>query len=296
MNSPIWLDQASRAPNPAQTLPFHQTGYNSSYDPTEQWGHGPVPSSSSVDPQAFWDSNPQQTVFGASFAPAWLAAHQTPLLRPAQEPAPKATFVPYPQQSPVTGHRDAYAFALEASALSQYRFPCRPPLPSTDGPPAQAQVYQPSFFPHMPTPSRAPHYSDESTLRMPDMNSPTRSPNNSVWTPHRNPPSRPRSAPIAAPLLYNSPNAPPTSPQSRHKRVRRMTSSRDIKSGSLSPLGKKPAPPAFVNFTAADGKKLLTGVAPSGSSKRKQRETEAMSKDHEQRSKRRRATGEKPWS
>lgn len=302
MDTPVWLEQAPRAVCSTQEAlclhsPMHgHAAYNDPYNTSQYWRYGPVASSSSVDPQAFGNANLHQKIVSDAYAPSWASGHQTPPVSPAQREAlAQPAYVSYPQQSSYSGHRDAYKLSHEAAALSQYRFPPKAHLPFehlSSGPLASAQYYPPSRFPPTPT---ASSYSDAWDLSMPENVSPTHSSNNNGWTPQRNPPPRPRSAPLAAPLLYNSPNAPLSSPQSRHKRVRKTTSTRDMKSPSLSPAGKKPAPPAFVNFTAADGNKLLTGVAPSGSSKRKQRELAegASSQEGDQRSKRRRATGEK---
>lgn len=99
--------------------------------------------------------------------------------------------------------------------------------------------------------------------------------------------------PFAGPHVHNAPRSPSLSPKTggspkdaRNKGHRRthsrklsgqsMTAPKSAKS-STSPRGSnKSVSVSFVNFTADDSQKILTGVAPSGSSKTKaRREQEA---------------------
>ena len=78
------------------------------------------------------------------------------------------------------------------------------------------------------------------------------------------------------PLRKNSITSPTSSPSKRHAARNGSTSSR--RGSSTAPM--------FINFTSKDANKLLTGVAPSGSSKRKREEEELarlakQSKSHE---------------
>lgn len=100
-------------------------------------------------------------------------------------------------------------------------------------------------------------------------------------------------APYAAPQIHNPPHTPSLSPKaggspkgarnkghsrghSRKLSGQSMTAPKSAKS-STSPRGSnKSVSVSFVNFTAHDSQKILTGVAPSGSSKTKaRREQEA---------------------
>lgn len=83
-------------------------------------------------------------------------------------------------------------------------------------------------------------------------------------------PSSPLSSACPSPTLNPTSSKSPSKPRRRSKSNRRKSSA-----GAL----KSPASLDFVNFTPSDSYKILTGVAPSGSSKTKaRREQEAMEK------------------
>lgn len=83
----------------------------------------------------------------------------------------------------------------------------------------------------------------------------------------RAPPPRPRSAPLAAGRINLEKSTPPKASKRLPQRKKSSSSPNRKASGSHSSQ--------FINFTSADAGKLLTGVAPSGSSKRKREEEEA---------------------
>lgn len=100
----------------------------------------------------------------------------------------------------------------------------------------------------------------------------------SIYPPIPSPtlPPRPQSPSSPSSSTYPSPTLNPTTSKSPSKPRRRSKSNRRKSSaGAL----KSPASLDFVNFTPSDSQKILTGVAPSGSSKTKaRREQEAMEK------------------
>lgn len=125
--------------------------------------------------------------------------------------------------------------------------------------------HQPSGAPHPAAQHRQHHMHHQIT---PPSRSPTSSP------PH--PPSMmPQQAFIARSRRDSSQPCPPPSsrPRSHH---RRKSSSHSSTGPSSTP---RPASVGFVNYTPDDSRKILTGVAPSGSSKTKaRREKEAAEK------------------
>ena len=89
-------------------------------------------------------------------------------------------------------------------------------------------------------------------------------------------PPRPRTPSSPSSSACPSPTLNPTASKSPSKPRRRSKSNRRKSSGSAL---KSPASHDFVNFTLDDSQRILTGVAPSGSSKTKaRREQEAMEK------------------
>jgi len=71
----------------------------------------------------------------------------------------------------------------------------------------------------------------------------------------------------------------PTTPHRISRRTSRQTLNHRRSKASLSTSAGRVAPAGFVNFTPEDSRKILTGVAPSGSSKTKaRREKEALDK------------------
>lgn len=100
----------------------------------------------------------------------------------------------------------------------------------------------------------------------------------SIYPPIPSPtfPARPRTPPSPLSSACPSPVLTPATTKSPSKPRRRSKSSR--RKSSASAL-KSPMSLDFVNFTPSDSQKILTGVAPSGSSKTKaRREQEAMEK------------------
>ena len=96
------------------------------------------------------------------------------------------------------------------------------------------------------------------------------------------PPSEIRPSPLDRQEQSHTPprrtSSPSTQPSSLRSRRRSKSAQRRKSAGNLK-SSKSPAAMGFVNFTPSDSKRILTGVAPSGSSKTKaRREQEANEK------------------
>ncbi|GAA5965563.1 hypothetical protein JCM3765_007382 [Sporobolomyces pararoseus] len=107
------------------------------------------------------------------------------------------------------------------------------------------------------------------------------SPSSAHHSPYHNVPLPLRPAPPPGTTFDVSPPTSPTKQKAKPKPVAGPTTNSPTKSVQASPKKRKAGPRArnpsamFVNFSAADAKKLLSGVAPSGSSKKKREEEEA---------------------
>ncbi|KAL4932770.1 developmental regulatory protein WetA [Aspergillus undulatus] len=112
-------------------------------------------------------------------------------------------------------------------------------------------------------------YVDSSSFTTPNMPNPSRSPSISPKT---------NTMPTNGSAIRNgmAMRSMPRRPQSRKSPAQPTSGPKPVKAPSTSPKSGKSATVSFVNFTANDSQKILTGVAPSGSSKTKaRREQEA---------------------
>ncbi|GAA5995773.1 hypothetical protein JCM5350_005788 [Sporobolomyces pararoseus] len=121
----------------------------------------------------------------------------------------------------------------------------------------------------------------QQTLHSYSYGPPPVSPSSAQHSPYHNIPLPLRPAPPPGTTFDISPPTSPTKQKSKAKAIPGPTPTSPTKSVQASPKKRKSGPRArnpsamFVNFSAADAKKLLSGVAPSGSSKKKREEEEA---------------------
>ncbi|GAA5913995.1 hypothetical protein JCM6882_002592 [Rhodosporidiobolus microsporus] len=193
-------------------------------------------------------------------------AVEAPSAFPLQAPMP----APPPPPRPSASLRHRRGSSLDLSAIprsipsglsvpsSYYPVPSNPHHPRP--PPSYAQQYPPPSHFNYPPPSSA-------------YQTPTRPPHGD-YAPFAYPgpaPSRPYQHP---------PSPPPTASSSSFP----VTPSKPA--GGRGHQRKKSGGVAFINFSAADSKALLTGVAPSGSAKKRQREEDEAAAMREREGKR----------
>jgi hypothetical protein len=244
----------------AHDLPASSTNYASS-DKAEQWWR-----------PTMQQADPSEVTCGAPAAPGMqglgisgisganmtsIASNGRGIIQPAAVSLGAATTIAtHPTPSTFSSRQTPFSASASPNPAAPAAMYPLSPLQS------HAQVRQSQHMQHQPNMYR--HHQRHHTAHSTSSTSPSA---NSL------PPQLSNRTPSASP--------PPPAKQSAHRRTKSSHHTRH-KSGVVPPsnsMGSRHAPVGFVNFTPDDSRKILTGVAPSGSSKTKaRREKEAADK------------------
>ncbi|GAA6005462.1 hypothetical protein JCM11491_003650 [Sporobolomyces phaffii] len=276
------FDSVTMQQYPASAPPY-QTTFNLPEPPSPSPYHLSVPGSLRTTPQPtsspsyVHDSYSSQPVFERWSPSSYVASRAPPYGSHTRSiSAPRSAYHPteselasFPLQPPVS-HSLAQTYSTHS--LPSHSSPPEPPMIRRRSSIASGS---PSSWSHAPP-------RPQQTFHSYSYGPPPESPTSSALqqSPYHSIPLPLRPAPPPGTHVDVSPPASPTKPKSGPKPP--STSSSPTKPPPASPKKKRAGGPRtrnpsamFVNFSAADAKKLLSGVAPSGSSKKKREEEEA---------------------